>query len=267
MYNETQPEESGVVAVGGVAERVTEKKDRFLPISILVAAVLIGGSIIFSVFYRPVATGTVPSPTPSVQGSGVAAQQPPAVSGAAVMPLGPRDEILGNANAPVTIVEYGDYQCPFCTAFFKQTEAQIVSNYVNTGKVKMVFRNFPFLGAESTAAAGAAECAVDQKKLWVYHDALYQSKADDEAKGGGENDGSLNRTLFLKLAQQVKLDVAAFTACLDANKYADQVTQDKTTATAAGVNSTPSFFINGTQILGAQPYAQFQAAIEAALKA
>lgn len=233
-----------------------EKKDRFLPVSILVAAVLIAGSVMFSALYRPGAS----APTTGDAGTGAAG------TNTAVMKIGPRDEILGNPDAPVTLVEYGDYQCPFCTAFFSQTQKQIVDNYVNKGIVRMVFRSFPFLGPESVAAAQAAECAFDQHKLWSYHDALYQSKADDEAKGGGENDGSLNRTLFVSIAGKLGLDMPTFTSCLDGNKYATEVAQAKTAAGAAGVNSTPSFFVNGTPIIGAQPYAAFSAAIDAAVK-
>ena len=182
------------------------------------------------------------------------------------MALGSRDAVLGNANAPVTIVEYGDYQCPFCAQFFSQTESQIISNYVNSGKVKMVFRNFAFLGAESTAAAEAAECAEDQNQLWKYHDALYAAKLSDDQKGGSENDGFFTRAVFIQLAQKTGLNVPAFTACIDGNAHAKTVQDEYTAAQASGVNSTPSFFINGTSILGAQPYASFTQAITAALK-
>lgn len=238
-----------------------EKKDKFLPVSIVIAAVVIGGSIVFATLYHPAA----PSPSGN---AGASVQQPAAtLSAADIMKLGPRDAILGNPNAPVTFIEYGDYQCPYCGLFFSQTENQIIQTYVTAGKVKMVFRNYPFLGAESTAAALAAECAADQNKLWAYHDALYQAKVNDVAKGGSEDDGFFTRTLFLSIAQKLNLDLPTFTSCIDNNKDASIVTADVNNASAAGVNSTPTFFINGTQILGAQPYAQFQQAIDAALKA
>ena len=248
------------------AEMSPQKKDRFLPVSILVAAVMICGAIVFSTFYHPgapaapAAAGTGNNPAPAAQGGVIAS------STTNIMTLGTRDAILGTANAPVTIVEYGDYQCPFCAQFFSQTEPLIVENYVNLGKARMVFRNFPFLGPESTAAAEAAECAEDQNQLWAYHNALYQAKVADEAKGGGENDGIFSRALFVKLAQQINLNVMDFTTCIDSNKYADEVSSEKSTAQALGVNSTPTFFINGQQILGANPYADFQTTIDAALK-
>ena len=180
------------------------------------------------------------------------------------MALGPRDAILGTANAPVTLIEYGDYQCPFCAQFFGQTEPQIIQNYVNTGKVRMIFRDFAFLGPESTAAANAAQCAEDQNKLWPYHDALYTAKLGDEAKGGNEDDGFYNAAEFIKLAQQVGLNIPTFTSCINNSTDANSVAQEKAGGGAAGVNSTPSFLINGQLLTGAQPYSVFQQALDSA---
>ena len=199
-----------------------EKKDKFLPVSIIIAAVLICGAILFSVFYRA---------APPVAGNGGAAApaaQAPAANVTSLMKLGPRDEVLGNANAPVTIIEYGDYQCPFCTRYFSQIQPTIKSQYIDTGKAKMVFRDFPFLsdppflnspsadaaGLESEASANAAQCAEDQGKLWAYHDALYAAKTNDEAKTtNAENDGFFTRAEFLALASQVGLNIQTFTSC------------------------------------------------------
>ena len=228
------------------------KKDYFLPASIIVAAVLIAGAIVFAIIYKGGSPG------------GSAAQQ--ATSTVDVMKAESRDIVLGNANAPVTIVEYSDYQCPYCGNFFTETQPLIVQNYVNVGKVKMIFRNFPFLGAESIAAAEAAECAADQNQGVAYHDALLKAKHAEEVGGGSENDGSLNRTFFLKLAQGLNLNMPVFTSCIDSNKYASQINQEKATGAAAGVNSTPTFFINGQQVLGALPYSQFETGIDSLLK-
>ncbi len=238
-----------------------QKKDRFLPISILVAAVMIGGAITFATLY-----GGAPAPSGTAGATVPNAQPQPSVSATQVMQLTSHDSILGNANAPVTLIEYGDYQCPFCGEFFSQTQPQIVANYVNTGKVRMVFRNLAFLGPESTAAAQAAECAEDQNKLWPYHDALYAGKVAEVQKGGSEDDGFFNRTLFLKLASHVGLNVPQFTSCIDSNKFASQVAQEKADAAAAGVDSTPTVFINSTQVVGAQPYSAFKAVIDASLQ-
>jgi protein-disulfide isomerase len=235
------------------------KRDRFLPISILIAAVLIAGAVCLAAFYKPAVT--VPTANPTVAGAGI-----PQVDTTAITKLSDRDAFLGNANAPVTIIEYGDYQCPFCGNFFSQTEPLIIANYVDTGKAKFVFRNLAFLGPESTAAANAAECAEDQNKLWAYHDALYKAKVADAARGGGEDDGFFSTTELTKLAQQVGLDISTFASCFSANKDANLVAQEKSAASTAGINSTPVFLINGQVVQGAQPYSVFQAAIDAALK-
>ena len=240
------------------------KRDMFLPVSILIAAVMVGGAIVFATLYKG---GGAAPPAGGVGGNGnVVAATSTATNPAAAMTLGPRDAILGNANATVTLIEYGDYQCPYCVQFFSETQPQILQNYVNTGKVRVVFRDFAFLGAESTAAANAAQCAEDQNKLWAYHDALYNAKLADDNNGGSEDDGFYTTAEFLKLAQRVGLNLPTFTSCINNSTDANIVAQEKGAAANAGVNSTPSFIVNGTMVTGAQPYSVFQAALDAALK-
>ena len=224
------------------------KKDQFLPVSILIAAVVIGASIILATLYHPSAGQPAANNQPAAGGNAAGTGQPVGESAAQIDTLGPRDAVLGNPNAPVTVIEYGDYQCPFCGRYFSQLQPQLVQQYINTGKVRMVFRNFAFLGAESTAAAEAAECAEDQNQLWPYHDALYQAKVGDVAKGGGEDDGFFNQSLFLQLAKNVNLDLPTFTSCIENHKDSALVNQDNQNASAAGVNSTPTTFINGRQV-------------------
>jgi protein-disulfide isomerase len=234
-------------------------RDMFLPISILAAAIMIGGALVFATLYKGGAsaptTGT--GTTPPTTGT--------STINTMVMTPGARDAILGNATAPVTIVEYGDYQCPFCGDFYSQTEPQIIQNYVNTGKARFVFRNFAFLGAESTAAAEAADCAEDQNLLWSYHNALYTAKVADVNNGGSEDDGFFSTAELLKLGQQVGVNMGTFTSCVNNNTDGNLVAAEKAAASAQGVNSTPTFFINGTMITGAQPYSIFQQAIDSAL--
>lgn len=263
------PSEPGPV----IAENITisndpSKRDLFLPISILAAAIMVGGAIVFATLYKGgVAFGTAPGTGTAPAGgspTNPAAAASTTPTNTPVMTLGPRDAILGNASAPVTLIEYGDYQCPYCGEFFSQTEPEIIQNYVNTGKVRFVFRNFAFLGAESTAAAEAADCAEDQNKLWAYHDALYSAKVTDASSGGSEDDGFFSTAELLKLGQQVGLNMTTFTSCVENNTDANLVAQEKGAAAAAGVNSTPTFFINGTLITGAQPYSVFQQALDSA---
>jgi len=244
------------------------KKDRFLPISILVAAILIAGAIVFAVLYRggaPLGGGSAVNANQPAAGNGATADVSSTASLASLMALEPRDAILGNASASVTLIEYGDYQCPFCGEFFSETQAQIVANYVNTGKVRMIFRNFAFLGPESDATANAALCAEDQNQFWPYHDALYSAKVGDDEGGGSENDGFFTTAELLSLGQKLNLNMAAFTSCVNGNAHANEADQARVAASAAGVNSTPTFLLNGKEISGAQPYSVFQSAIDSAL--
>lgn len=231
-------------------EMSNQKRDYLLPASILVAALLISGSIVYLVGSRE---------------SGVAQEKTDelaAIKETSDLKIAERDVILGNPEAPVTLIEFGDYQCPFCGRFFEQVEIPLRENYIKPGKAKMVFRNFAFLGPESTDAALASECAKDQKQFWAFHDALYET----EIKDGRENNGNLNRDLFLKLADDLKLDRVSFASCFDSKKYAMKIQGDNDGARALGVNSTPTTFINDQKVVGALPYSQFQAVIDNILK-
>jgi protein-disulfide isomerase len=218
-----------------------------LPISIIVAAILICGAIVFSVFYH---AGSPAAGTGNAgANAGAVAPQAPTANAASLMTLSSRDAILGDANAPVTIIEYGDYQCPFCTRYFTQIQPLIKSQYIDTGKAKMIFRDFAFLGPESASAANAAQCAEDQGKLWAYHDALYTAKVADEAKNANaEGDGFFTRAEFLSLAQQVGLNMQTFTSCVDNSQDANNVAAEKSAAVAAGVGSTPATIVNGKMV-------------------
>ncbi len=234
-------------------EENNKSKDYFLPLSILMAAVLVAGSIIYAV-------GAFTSG--SRAGKENSNPKLAMVHQAVTKAISDRDVILGDPKAPVTFIEYGDYQCPFCAKFFRETEPLLRENYIKTGKIKMAFRNFQFLGAESVAAAQAAECAKDQGKFWSYHDALYQAEMND----GRENSGNLNRDLFSKIAQTLGLGLTPFLSCYDSGKYKDQVKKDIADAQAIGVDSTPVVFVNDQEVKGALPYSQFQGLIENALK-
>ena len=166
------------------------------------------------------------------------------------------DPVLGDKNAPVTIIEFSDYQCPFCGRFYQQTLPQIEENYIKTGKAKLVFRDFP-LGFHQYAqkAAEAAEAAGAQGKYWEMHNKLF------------ENQEALTINDLKGYAADLGLDTAKFNQELDSGKYTKEVQKDLADGSAAGVSGTPSFFINGVNIVGAQPYAAFEQAIEAALAA
>ena len=168
--------------------------------------------------------------------------------------------IKGNSDAKVTLIEFADFRCPFCERYFTQTEPQIIKNYVDTGKVKIAYRHYAFLGPASTIAANASECANDQGKFWEYHDYLFKNQPP-------ETDTSMyNTDTLTKAAVGMGMDGDKFRKCLDTQADNAKVQQDLADGNKAGVTGTPAFFINGTFISGAQPYSDFQQAIDAVLK-
>ena len=162
--------------------------------------------------------------------------------------------VLGDKNAPVTIVEFSDFQCPYCGRFFTQTLPSIKKDYIDTGKAKLVFRDFPLSFHPNAApAAEAAECANEQGKYWGYHDKLF------------ENQDSLSSELYLTLAEELGLDSDKFKTCIESNKYSEEVQADFSYGAKVGVSGTPTFFINGLKLVGAQPYEAFKQMIDAEL--
>jgi protein-disulfide isomerase/plastocyanin len=167
------------------------------------------------------------------------------------------DAVKGDENAPVTIIEFSDYQCPFCGRFYEETLPQLEEQYIATGKVKLVHRDFPLesIHPEARPAAEAAECAGDQGKYYEMHDKLY------------ENQQSLSADNYKLWAEEIGLDMDQFNDCVESNKHAEEVSADLADGSAAGVTGTPGFFINGQLLSGAQPFSVFQQIIEAELAA
>ncbi|PIN75419.1 disulfide bond formation protein DsbA [Candidatus Woesearchaeota archaeon CG10_big_fil_rev_8_21_14_0_10_36_11] len=165
------------------------------------------------------------------------------------------DAVLGSSNAPITIVEFSDYECPFCARFYAQTLQQIETQYVDTGKVKLIFRDFPLsFHQQAQKAAEAAECAGEQGKYYEMHNALFENGVE-----GGV-------TSFKKFALNLGLNTAMFNTCLDTGAMASEIQQDFLDGQRAGVQGTPAFFINGNLVSGAQPFSVFEQVIEAALQ-
>ncbi|MEK6953525.1 MAG: DsbA family protein [Candidatus Micrarchaeota archaeon] len=154
----------------------------------------------------------------------------------------------GKADAPITIVEYSDFQCPYCQKFYSQTYPSILTDWVESGKAKFVFKHFPLTQIHPNAqkASEATECAKDQNKFWEFHDKIF------------ENQGAIAITDLKKYAADLKLNTATFDKCLDGGEKAAQVNADLQEGIANGVTGTPSFFVNGQNIVGAQPYTVFQ---------
>lgn len=163
--------------------------------------------------------------------------------------------VLGNKDAKVTIVEFADFQCPFCEKWFKDTEPSLIKDYVNTGKVKFAFRQYAFLGQESTWAAEAAECANEQGKFWDYHNYLYDHQ-------GPENSGTFTKDKLIGFAGDLGLNTNQFSSCLNSDKYSKNVSDDLSAGQKAGVTGTPTAFIDGQPLVGAQPYSAFKTIID-----
>lgn len=164
------------------------------------------------------------------------------------------DSIKGDVNAKVTIVEWSDYECPFCTKFYEQTLPSIQSEYIDTGKVNFVYRDFPLnFHKNAQKAAEAAECAGEQEKYFEMHDLLF-----DKGVAGGVSS-------FKQFASQIGLDTSKFNDCLDSGAMASEVQADMQAGAAAGIRGTPGFIINGQLISGAQPFSAFKQIIDAEL--
>ena len=171
--------------------------------------------------------------------------------------------ILGNPNAPITMVEFGDYQCTFCSKFFHETENPIITNYIKTGKVKILFKDYIILGQDSINAANAAHCANDQKLFWEYHSMLYNNWA-------GENTGWADLAHLHEFANTLGLDMDVFSTCMSDLKWNELVNLSSKDGQKLGVSGTPTFFVidqnnDVIKIVGAQHYDVFKQIFDSVL--
>ncbi len=221
-----------------------QQQQRLLTILVIVvAAVVIAGLLIWPSL-RPVGEIKTITPVERPQEDGTA---------------------LGDPNAPVLVEVWEDFQCPACTGYSQQIEPQVVDNYVATGKVRYVFRHYPFIDdrvatKESDQAANASMCAAEQGRFWDYHDIVF-------ANWNGENAGAYSDKRLIAFAESIGLQMDEFNACFDANRYKDQIDKDFADGTDALVQGTPSVFVNGVIVKpGFVPsYPEIAAAIDAAL--
>lgn len=172
--------------------------------------------------------------------------------------------ILGDSNAPITLVEFGDYQCHFCNVFFHSTEEDILKNYVETGKVRMIFKDFNIIGPDSINASHGAHCANDQGLFWEYHDILYSNWT-------GENNGWASSENLLKFAQEIGLDIDKWSECMINGEHSQIIVASNDDARSLELTGTPAFFVIGPdgeikRLFGAQPYSTFENIFENELK-
>ena len=225
----------------------------FLPAAVVVAGLFIAGAVIWS--------GSHPAQAPGTAGTGAAPA--PSVNIKDITTTG--DPFIGKADAPITIAEWSDYQCPYCKQFELTTLPQIVKDYVDTGKAKVVFMDFTFLGNDSVAGAlyGRSVWKLYPDQYFAWRTAMFNAQDEEGDKGFGNAatidklDATVPGLDAAKIAADVKANATAYQAAIDA---------DKAEAGKAGVNATPSFVIGTQLIQGAYPYATFQAALDAASK-
>lgn len=215
-----------------------------IPSSVVLAGVLIAGAIVYT-------NGS------SIGVSGNIAQVKPEVPQIkAELKVRDTDHILGSPKAKVVVVEYSDFECPFCGRMFLETIPKLKENFIKTGEVQFIYRHFPLRAIHKNAqkAAEASECAAEQGKFWEYHDIIFARQ------------NLLSESNFKAWALELGLDVGQFGLCLDSEKYISRVDTDYNEGIALGVNGTPATFINGKLISGAVPYEEFERVIKEALK-
>lgn len=227
-----------------------------VPLSILIGLSLIAASIYLS-FGLP-KLNEAKNPATAVAGQ----TTPPSPSPTASPPSADDDPALGNPNAPVTLIEFSDFQCPFCRKLWREALPEIKKNYIDTGKARLVYRDFPLttIHPAAQAAAEAAECADDQGRFWDMHDKIF---AEQDKKGQGTV--QFEAADIKKWAGEIGLNTIDFNTCLDSGRHQAEVAKDLADGQAAGVTGTPGTFVNGELIKGAVPYQDFSRVIERAL--
>ncbi len=249
------------------------KKDYFLPISILIAGLIIGGAVIYTNGLK--------------SGSGSEATPTPVIGETKDLNVLATDKFLGEAKAPLTIFEFSDYQCPYCSRYETLSRPTIIDNYVNTGKARLTFRDYPLpFHNYAQKASEAVLCAGDQNKYWEMHDALF-------AKQASGSEDALSVENIKNYASELGLSASAFNNCLDTNKYQAQVTKNMQSGQDVGISGTPTvviakklplkisaeavtaevqknnyiiYFDGGVMIVGAQPASVYQTEIDKLLK-
>tara|TARA_B100000674_G_scaffold456247_1_gene430704 strand:+ start:303 stop:953 length:651 start_codon:yes stop_codon:yes gene_type:complete len=167
--------------------------------------------------------------------------------------------MLGNPDAKITIVEFGDYQCTFCYKFHDETMKKINQEYIKTANVNFIYKDFPLNGEQSILASEASYCAQKQDKFWEYHDTLYNN-------WGGENTGWITQNVLQGFAKDIGLNLDEFSQCLENSEYRQKVLDNEQFAREIGINATPSFLIFNDnelyRIIGAQPFDRFEQAFQ-----
>ena len=226
-----------------MADEKSTDKNFYLPAAILIAAFVIGGSLVYSANMQKGGTGNTVNP-PVIDGSRVE------------FTITEQDHIRGNPDAEVTLVEFSDLQCPFCRSFHP-TVQQALEEYGDT--IQWVYKHFPLdnIHPEARPAAEAAECVWKQKGdegFWAFADKVF------------EEQDRIGSTLYREVAESLGMDIAKYDTCVSQRTHEDKVEQDYQQGLRAGVTGTPGSYVNGIPVKGAVPYATLKAAIDQALQ-
>lgn len=231
----------------------------FLGVSILASTIILSGTLVFVFGPGVGSSSSVLTQPAAVVPTAVSDQENQAVGAKSRAPEIGDAPILGDPGAPVTIVEFSDYECPFCGRFFSESLNRVKSEYIASGKVKFVYKDFPLTSIHPQAqkAAESARCVREQlgdNGYWAMHDTIF------------ENQQLLGVQSFKQWARQLGADGTQFDNCLDSDKYASLVQGDAAEGTALGVNGTPTFFVNDVMVVGAVPFEQIAGVIEGELE-
>lgn len=255
VYNQSSMEFGKQNFEQPLPKRVKKKKtfERFVqaygtPISILLGAAIIGAAIYFQTNSQVISSENSPNPRRPTAGGIVNVSEDD-------------DPSLGPASAPVTMIEFGDFQCPFCRKFWREALPKIKEKYIDTGKVRYIYRDFPLSNHPAAKpAAEAAECAKEQNKFWEMHDKIFEEQDKQGLGTVAFGEGELT-----KWAVEIGLKLQEFENCLAQNRYSPEVQKDLTDGLSSGVDATPYFFVNGKPVRGALPSDAFEKLIEEAL--
>lgn len=239
-------------------EKKESKKPSATPIlvALLAIAAFLAGSFFTKIQYQKSQEIQAPTPTPVAQQP----QEEKLVLGAVEIAKITENPaaVKGEEDAPVTIVEFSEYQCPFCKRYVDETYGRILEEY--EGKIRYIFRDYPLaFHPHAQKTAEAAHCAGDQGKYWEMHDLLFENREEWAEK----TDISKELSGY---AEEIGLDVSQFSGCLSSGKFAQAVKDDFDLGSSVGVSGTPTFFINGRKLVGAQPFENFAAIIEEELE-
>ena len=229
----------------------TDRNRMVLPVVVAIAAALVAGAMAIGA-----ARGSDDDAARAAAGRPPAGSEP--VAGPEARGAGPMAR--GDADAPVVMVMYSEFQCPFCGAYARETEPELVERFVEDGTLRIEWRDLPYLGAESLQAAVAGRAAAEQGAFWELADALYADQAPP-------NSGRLTAEHLVGVASELGLDAEQFRTDMQDEALMDDVRADVDEAVGFGVTGTPAFFVNGQVIMGAQPTQVFVEAIERAATA